>query len=83
MIKILFFARLKEQLGTASEELDADGITTMADVISQLQGRGGIWQEAFGAGQTVMMALNQEMTDGAAEVSDGDEVALFPPVTGG
>ncbi|MES9902271.1 MAG: MoaD/ThiS family protein, partial [Sedimenticola sp.] len=49
----------------------------------QLQARGGIWQETFGADQTVMMAVNQEMADATIAVADGDEVAFFPPVTGG
>ncbi|MEJ1359271.1 MAG: molybdopterin converting factor subunit 1 [Candidatus Sedimenticola sp. (ex Thyasira tokunagai)] len=83
MIKVLYFARLKEQLDTASEEMDAEGVAALGDVVQQLQGRGGVWQEAFGDGQTVMMALNQEMADATAAVADGDEVAFFPPVTGG
>ncbi|MES9858633.1 MAG: molybdopterin converting factor subunit 1 [Sedimenticola sp.] len=83
MIKVLYFARLKEQLDTASEEMDAEGIATIGDLLQQLRGRSGVWLDLFGDGQTVMMALNQEMTDVSAAVSDGDEVAFFPPVTGG
>ncbi|MEJ1354646.1 MAG: molybdopterin converting factor subunit 1 [Candidatus Sedimenticola sp. (ex Thyasira tokunagai)] len=83
MIKVLYFARLKEQLDTASEEMDAEGVAALGDLVQQLQGRGGVWQEAFGDGQTVMMALNQEMADATTTVADGDEVAFFPPVTGG
>ncbi|MEE9358250.1 molybdopterin converting factor subunit 1 [Candidatus Vondammii sp. HM_W22] len=83
MINVLYFARLKEQLNIASEELEASSLSTLADIIRQLTERGGVWEETFGSGQTVMMAVNQEMSDAAASVKDGDEVAFFPPVTGG
>ena len=83
MINVLYFARLKEQLNTTSEELEASSLSTIADIILQLTARGGVWEEAFGNGQTVMMAVNQEMSDAASSVKDGDEVAFFPPVTGG
>ena len=83
MINVLYFARLKEQLNTTSEELEASSLSTIADIILQLTARGGVWEEVFGNGQTVMMAVNQEMSDAASSVKDGDEVAFFPPVTGG
>jgi molybdopterin synthase sulfur carrier subunit len=84
MINVLFFARLREELKTASDTLDyAPEITTVGAVVTQLKLRGGVWQEVFGDGQTVLAAVNQEMCDMDAPVSDGDEVAFFPPVTGG
>lgn len=84
MIRLLFFARLREQLGIAGEQLQAG--TESADVgaiIELLQSRGGVWKDAFGEGQTVLMAVNQEVANAATKVKDGDEVAFFPPVTGG
>lgn len=84
MINVLFFARLREELKTASVTLDyAPEIATVDAVIAQLKQRGGVWQDLFGDGQTVLAAVNQEMCDRDAPVSDGDEVAFFPPVTGG
>jgi molybdopterin synthase sulfur carrier subunit len=83
MIKVLYFARLREQVGTAGEEIAATGLTTVSDIAAHLRGRGGSWSEALGGDQTVMAAVNQEMARPETPVSDGDEVAFFPPVTGG
>lgn len=83
MIKILYFARLREQLKTESEKLDVSAeIADVAALTDALRARGGVWEEAF-SGPTVMSAVNQEIANPATAVSDGDEVAFFPPVTGG
>lgn len=83
MIKVLYFARLREQLETESEELEvASGIENVAALTDVLRNRGGVWSAAFG-GATVMAAVNQEMANPKTPISDGDEVAFFPPVTGG
>jgi molybdopterin synthase sulfur carrier subunit len=83
MIRVLYFARLRERVGIGSEELDAVGLPDLAAVIERLQKRGGVWAEAFYGEQRLMMALNQELARPETPVSDGDEVAFFPPVTGG
>ena len=84
MIKILYFASLREQLGTGSEELElSSGVTDLNALAGLLSSRGGSWSEVFDGDQTVMMALNQEAAKGDAPIADGDEVAFFPPVTGG
>ncbi|MCP3868040.1 MAG: molybdopterin converting factor subunit 1 [Gammaproteobacteria bacterium] len=84
MIKILYFARLREQLGAESEEL-APGAQTrnIEAVIKLLRSRGGEWAQAFSGEHPVLMALNQEVVGPDSEIEDGDEVAFFPPVTGG
>lgn len=83
MIRVLYFASLREQLKTDSEEVEAIAeIINVGTLIKHLQCRGGAWQEAFD-NMTVMMALNQEMADSETAIHDGDEVAFFPPVTGG
>ncbi len=79
---MLYFARLREQLGMASEELAGD-LSTPGAIIALLSARGGVWSEAFDGGQQVLTAVNQEMADVDAPVRDGDEVAFFPPITGG
>ena len=84
MIKILYFASLREQLGTGSEELElTPELNDMNTLATFLSSRGERWTQVFGNDQTVMMAVNQEAAKGDAPIADGDEVAFFPPVTGG
>ncbi len=84
MIKVLFFARLREQLDTEMLEFDASPeLPDIAAIIKLLKQRGSEWAEVLAEDQMVLMALNQEVADADARVKDGDEVAFFPPVTGG
>lgn len=84
MIRILYFASLREQLGTGSEELESvQGLDTVDALACHLAARGGEWTNAFGGKRRLMMAINQEAVDAHASLNDGDEVAFFPPVTGG
>ena len=83
-IKLLFFASLREQLGSGGEELEVPaGVTTAGALRAHLAARGGIWQAALAEGRLVRMAVNQDMAQAAAPIRAGDEVAFFPPVTGG
>jgi len=81
MIKVLYFARLREELSTSTESMDA--VPDMRSLVGLLQDRGGAWAEIFADDQLVMMSVNQEMADLDTVLTDGDEVAFFPPVTGG
>lgn len=82
-IRILYFASLRERLGRAEERLTlADG-TTVAALIQQLRLRGGAWAEAFAEGQAYRVAVEQELASLVTPLGDGQEVAFFPPVTGG
>lgn len=81
-IAIRFFASLRERLGTSEEQLPAVGITCVRDVLEQLRQRGGEWAELLDD-DSVLMAVNQAMARAATPVQPGDEVAFFPPVTGG
>lgn len=84
MIEILYFARLRERLGRAGERIALPtGVATAGDLVTHLQCRGGPWAISLGAGETVLIAINQEMARPETPLKDGDEVALFPPVTGG
>lgn len=83
MIKLCFFARFREKLGTAEESMTLEGPMTVTALMSLLSGRGGAWQEVFDCPRGIMVAINQEMATLESTIHDGDEVALFPPVTGG
>ncbi|RZU45214.1 molybdopterin synthase subunit MoaD [Fluviicoccus keumensis] len=83
MIKLCFFARFREKLGVAEESLPLEQPTTVSALMSQLAGRGGAWQEIFDCPRGIMVAINQDMATVDSLIHDGDEVALFPPVTGG
>ena len=83
-VKVLFFASLREQLGVAHEEIELpSGIKTVAGLRAHLSGRGSSWKAALSEGKLVRIAVNQEMAQASAAVKAGDEVAFFPPVTGG
>jgi molybdopterin synthase sulfur carrier subunit len=83
-VRLRFFASLKEQLGRDAEELDLPaGVATVAALRTHLMQRGGEWQAAFAEKKLVRAAVNQEMAPAAATIKAGDEVAFFPPVTGG
>jgi len=83
-VKVLYFAALREQLGTPGEEIELpSGVGTVAALRVHLRGRGGAWQAALADGRLVRMAVNQDMAQPSAAIKAGDEVAFFPPVTGG
>jgi sulfur-carrier protein len=84
VIRILYFARLREQLGLAEESVACpSGIETAADLLAHLRERGGIWAMTLREGERLMMAVNQEIVRPEAPIRDGDEIGFFPPVTGG
>ena len=81
MIRVRFFALVRELVGCASLELAAD-YATVGQLRSALASRGDKWALALESG-TVLMAVNQTLQDEECPIVDGDEVAFFPPVTGG
>lgn len=83
MIKILYFASLREKLGTSGESLDLPaGVADVGGLLAALAARGGEWA-SLAAVKNLKSAVNQEMARATTPVQDGDEVAFFPPVTGG
>jgi molybdopterin synthase sulfur carrier subunit len=83
-VRLLFFASLRERLGAAGEELEVpSGINTVGALREHLRARGGAWSEVFAPTRNVRAAVNQDMVQPTAAVKAGDEVAFFPPVTGG
>ena len=81
MIQVRFFALVRELVGCASLELAAD-YATVGQLRSTLASRGDKWALALESG-AVLMAVNQTLQDEECPIVDGDEVAFFPPVTGG
>ena len=83
-IQLKFFASLREAVGTSAENLTlTSDIQTVGQVRHLLQQRGGVWAEALAEGCAVRMACNQTMAEESTLLSDGCELAFFPPVTGG
>ncbi len=83
-LKVLYFASIREKVGTGTEELDLPaGVATVDGLRRHLRARGGAWAEALAEGKLLRTAVNQDMVPGTAPVKAGDEVAFFPPVTGG
>lgn len=74
-ITVRFFASIREKVGKREEQVDSEGIVTAADV----------WERVTGGPlpARTLVAVNQEYADPAQPVAAGDEVAFFPPVTGG
>ncbi|KMQ73351.1 MoaD/ThiS family protein [Marinobacter subterrani] len=81
-ITVRFFARLREELDTEQLAVEARPGLTAGDVMADLASRGGAWSQLQGE-QPVMIAINQAMAKPGSGVQAGDELALFPPVTGG
>ncbi len=80
-VKVLYFAGLRESLGMSGETIDLpDGITTLEALRNWLAGQG---REALATTRNLRCAVNQEICRFNASLQDGDEVAFFPPVTGG
>lgn len=82
ILTVRFFARLREELDIDSLQLPATPDQTVDGLLSALASRGGPWAQLQGA-QPVMVAVNQAMAKPSTPVKAGDEVAFFPPVTGG
>lgn len=74
-ITVRYFASLREAVGKSEEVIDSKGFSNVAD----------LWQRVRAAAPAgrVLVAVNQEYADFDRTVRDGDEVAFFPPVTGG
>lgn len=83
MLNLLYFASLRETLGCANEQVALPVPADVNALLAQLRARGGSWSEALGADKRWRVAVNQEMAAMHTPLKTGDEVAIFPPVTGG
>jgi molybdopterin synthase sulfur carrier subunit len=83
-INLRFFASVREALGTAGEAVTLpEGVSTVGAVRDFLVARGGAWAETLGQDRALRMAFDHVMCEPETAVTEGGEVAFFPPVTGG
>lgn len=86
-IRVLFFASLRDAVGTGAETVELEAacatVREVREVREALVARGEPWAGAFGNLRRIRAAVNQELASDDAAVRAGDEVAFFPPVTGG
>jgi len=75
-IRVKFFASLREQVGISEQEIASDGVNTVEDVWT-------VSTDSMVMPANVLMAINMEYVEAGSHVVDGNEVAFFPPVTGG
>ncbi len=84
MLKVLYFASLRERMGRNEEDLaPPPSVSTVADLIAHLRGRDPAGTAAFAQPTLVRAAVNQEFANLQTLIHDNDEIAFFPPVTGG
>lgn len=83
-MKVLYFAWLRQRIGVAEEEFDLPGdVKTVGDLVGFLTAKGPGYAKGFAEPQVIRAAVNYEYVPTDHPVSDTDEVAFFPPVTGG
>lgn len=83
MVTVLYFAWLREKTGIGEETLALPEAATVRGLVNVLKSRGGAYEDAFGDEDRLRAAVNQVHVDFDHALRDGDEVAFFPPVTGG
>jgi molybdopterin synthase sulfur carrier subunit len=81
-LTVKYFASIRETLGHGSESVDTSA-ASLAALRDELIARGGSYRQGLARGMSVRVALNQVMSDESAALTEGCEVAFFPPVTGG
>jgi len=83
-VTLLYFAWVRQKLGRGEEQIDLPpNIKTIAELVAHLRMRGGGYAEAFADPKRLRAAVNQEHVGFDAPISAKDEIAFFPPVTGG
>ena len=84
MIRLIYLARLRDALGTSTESVDLPrDVATVHALLAWLSQRGGSWTHELAPGRAVRIAVNHDIAQNDTPIRAGDEVALFPPVTGG
>jgi molybdopterin synthase sulfur carrier subunit len=83
-VKLLYFARLREALGVDREEIELpEHVRDVASLAAWLRSREDAFDKALAPASQVRVAVDHEMAEPRTPISDGAEIAFFPPVTGG
>lgn len=83
-MKLLYFAWVRQKVGRGEEEMALPAqVATIADLMTALHARGGGYAEAFSDPSRLRAARNQDHVNADAAIAQDDEIAFFPPVTGG
>jgi len=83
-ITLVYLARLRDAFGVASERIERPAeVATVGALRDWLAARGGVWASELAPARAVRIAVNHDLAGPEVPIGDGDEVALFPPVTGG
>ncbi|MBE0627321.1 MAG: molybdopterin converting factor subunit 1 [Burkholderiales bacterium] len=83
-IRILYFGRLREEMGIAGEMFELTGdVGDVQSLRARLAARGGSSATAFDPGKAVRVSVNQDLARNNTPIKAGDEIAFFPPVSGG
>ena len=82
-IRILYFAWLREQIGQSEEQFEINSTLSVRECIAKLMDQGPTYQTVFQDLDPIRVAINQQLATFDDPVHPGDELALFPPVTGG
>lgn len=84
MLNLLYFAWVRERTGQGAESVERpENVSTVADLMAWQAARGAGYAEAFADPSRLRVAVNQDHVGTDHPVADGDEIAFFPPVTGG
>jgi sulfur-carrier protein len=83
VVTVLFFASIREAIGQDREMVSLDGIANVDDLLSCLRQKGETYRDALSPSKRWRVAVNHEVADVKQALTSGDEVAIFPPVTGG
>jgi molybdopterin synthase sulfur carrier subunit len=83
-VTLLYFAWVRQKVGASEEQIDLPaGVVTVGDLIIYLRSRGGGYADAFADPARLRAAVDQEHVSFDESVDSADEIAFFPPVTGG
>ena len=84
MLKILYFAHLRERLGRECDDLVLpDGVANVAELIEFLKNVDPVVNDIFESTPKILVAINQVVVSRDSKVTQNDEIAFFPPMTGG
>lgn len=82
-LQLKFFARYRETLCVSEETLQVDEYCRVIKLMEMLAQRGNKWSEVFSQNGKLLVAVNHELVSVDTRLNDGDEVAFYPPVSGG